>query len=102
MSANLQNKSRQLDRVRGVGPQVRNSICVAIVFALLLGISQRVSAVGITDGLVGWWRMEDGINNTVVPDSSGHGRDAVIYGQPVFLDSSGARGNGAVVFDGKS
>jgi len=67
-------------------------VSASVAFAVFAAQAQA------SDRLIGWWRIEDATNATVLADSSGHGRNATI-GTGVEIVEDGRFGR-AVRFDG--
>jgi hypothetical protein len=66
----------------------------------VLGLFASLSSADITSGLVGYWKLDDGIGTTAV-DSSGRGNHGTLVGSPIWT-TSGADvriGNGSLYFD---
>ena len=57
-------------------------LCVATIFALGLVVSQTLAAED--PNLVGWWTFDEG-SGTVAKDSSGHGNDGTLNGDPRWV-----------------
>lgn len=57
--------------------------------------SRRRSVANITDGLIGWWKLDDAAGSTAV-DSSGSNHDGTLVGPPTWV---AGKINGALDFD---
>ncbi|MHC4500456.1 MAG: hypothetical protein ACYS21_15255, partial [Planctomycetota bacterium] len=51
----------------------------SMVLAVLLVLLSNTVSLAVTDGLVGWWKM-DNIQDGKVIDSSGKGNDGKVFG----------------------
>jgi len=65
----------------------------------LSGYSSVASAtVESVAGLVGWWRLDDGIGSLIAADSSGNGNTGVLANGPAW--TTAGQIDGALIFDG--
>jgi beta-xylosidase len=70
---------------------------VAAVFTLVIGLLTALPSgpaqAGVTDGLVLWYKLDEG-SGTVAADSSGHGRDGTVTGAAGWSGAEGLAFNG--------
>jgi hypothetical protein len=66
----------------------------------MLGLFASLSSADITSGLVGYWKLDDGVGTTAV-DSSGRGNHGTLVGSPIWTTSGDdvRIGNGSLYFD---
>ena len=73
----------------------RHLICSGILLSLLIGMPYARG--DISDGLIGYWNLDDGtISGTTVYDNSGLGNDGISVGSP--SPTPGKVGTGALAF----
>jgi hypothetical protein len=58
------------------------------------------SSDDVLDGLVGWWKLDDGAGSTTAADSSGGGHDGVLTNMDANTDWVAGINGGALEFDG--
>lgn len=75
--------------------------CNIVFFAMCASVILTAVSVNAQDSdrLVGWWKMDEATNATVLADSSGYGRNATLGTGTSIIDG---RFGKAVLFDGTS
>ena len=70
---------------------------IRTIFTVILLLAGSVSAVGMKDGLVGYWPLDDKDDSAIAEDISGNGNDGSITGAKYVDDGMGGT---AMKFDG--
>ena len=68
---------------------------------LTVGSNLTVNPLLSSQGLVGWWQLNDG-SGTTVTDSSGNNANGVLSGSPSWSTGAGCQVGGCVLFNGST